>query len=60
METTYTTQQRSDARQLYAAVGSNPPDRQVITKPRRTGRKAREACLRFCVGSERNESDHQG
>ncbi len=32
METTYTTQQRSDARQLYAAVGSNPPDRQVIIK----------------------------
>ena len=32
MENIYTTQQRSDARRLYAAVGSNPPDRQTIIK----------------------------
>lgn len=32
MENVYTTQQRGDAHQLYAAVGSNPPDRQTIIK----------------------------
>lgn len=30
--TTYTKQQRNDARLLYAAVRSNPPDKQAIVK----------------------------
>jgi len=32
MESTYTSQQRSDVLQLYAAVQSNPPDKQTIVK----------------------------
>lgn len=32
MENTYTPQQRSDVLQLYAAVQSNPPDKQTIIK----------------------------
>lgn len=32
MNSTYTSQQRSDILQLYAAVRSNPPDKQTIIK----------------------------
>lgn len=32
MENAYTTEQRSDAFLLYAAVRSNPPDKQTIIK----------------------------
>lgn len=32
MESAYAPQQRSDVRQLYAAVQSNPPDKQTIIK----------------------------
>ena len=32
MESIYSTQQKSDVLQLYAAVQSNPPDKQTIIK----------------------------
>lgn len=32
MKDTYTAQQRNDARLLYVAVRSNPPDKQTIIK----------------------------